>query len=136
MENLRVRTRREVETATNHSITKFAKDLLPVLDVLEIALKNSEDSPIVSNYELTKAFSDLREGVGMTKNELVSVFKRNGIDPIEVEVGDPFDPNSHTAIFQVPKEQDSHPNRVVTVQKKGYKIKDRILRHTQVGVSS
>ena len=136
MENLRVRTKREVETASNHSITRFAKDLLPVLDVLEIALKNAEVPQSVSDNEFAKTLSDLREGVDMTRNELMSVFKRHGIEPIETEVGDPFDPNHHTAIFQVPKTEDAPTSSIIAVQKKGYRIKDRILRHTQVGVSS
>ncbi|KAM0683368.1 GrpE [Mitosporidium daphniae] len=136
MENLRVRTRREVEAASNHSITRFAKDLLPVLDVLELALNNSKTSGSVSENEFAKALSDLREGVDLTRNELISVFRRHGIEAIEAEAGDSFDPNHHMAIFQAPKTEASVANRIVAVQKKGYRIKDRILRHTHVGVST
>lgn len=146
MENLRMRTRRELENASNHSISRFAKDLLQVVDVLETALSSvcpsiqpkeqgKKDLPREDEQEdPSKALRDFYGGVEMTLHELRSVLKRHGIESFD-SLHQAFDPHVHQALFHVPPANPSAKDKVIAVQKKGYRIKDRILRHAHVGVA-
>lgn len=125
MENLRNRTKREVENAAKFSITKFATEMTGVADVLETALNTSKQES-TSKEQLAK-------GIEMTLSELQAAFKRFGIERVE-SLHQKFDPAVHDAIFEV--ESDDHePGTVVSVQKCGYRIRDRLLRASAVGVS-
>jgi molecular chaperone GrpE len=79
--------------------------------------------------------ASLLEGVELTMRELISVFKKHGIDPIVPQVGDKFDPNVHQAMFeaQVPGTKAGH---IIQVSTEGFMLHDRLLRPAQVGVSS
>ena len=131
MENLRTRTAKEVENAKHFSIQKFAKDLLDVTDVLDMAISSvpEEHRHDSSNPHLRDLFS----GLNVTQAEMTTIFRRHGI-----EVFDPidqlFDPNFHNALFQVPM-AEKPPGTVVIVQKKGYTLNGRVIRPAAVGVS-
>ncbi|KAJ3300173.1 GrpE protein 1, mitochondrial [Borealophlyctis nickersoniae] len=127
-ENVRQRSRKEVEQAAAFAMTRFAKDLLETADVLTIALKSVPEAEKASN----EALKNLCEGVDMTKTALLKTFARFGVEPYE-PVGEKFDPNWHEAIFQTPME-GKEPGTVMACMKTGYKIQDRVLRPAQVGV--
>ena len=67
--------------------------------------------------------------------ELISVFKKHGIDPIVPEVGDRFDPKLHQAMFEAPL-PGTRAGDIIQVAAEGFMIHDRLLRAAQVGVSS
>ena len=75
------------------------------------------------------------EGVELTMRELISVFKKHGIDPIVPEVGDKFDPNIHQAMFEAPV-PGTKSGHIIQVSTEGFMLHDRLLRPAQVGVSS
>ncbi|KAJ3267926.1 GrpE protein 1, mitochondrial [Borealophlyctis nickersoniae] len=127
-ENVRQRSRKEVEAAAAYAMTRFAKDLLETADVLTLALKSVPESEKTTN----EALRNLYEGVDMTKTVLLKTFGRFGVEPYE-PVGEKFDPNWHEAIFQAPVE-GKEPGTVMACMKTGYKIQDRVLRPAQVGV--
>ncbi|TPX35724.1 hypothetical protein SmJEL517_g01974 [Synchytrium microbalum] len=131
-ENLRQRTRKEVESASVYSIQKFAKDILETVDVLGMAL-NAVPASERTEFSGVKPFKDLYSGISMTRIELLKTLKRHGVESFGA-VGDVFDPNIHQALFQVPA-PDKEAGTVVSVQKEGFMIKDRVLRPAQVGVS-
>jgi molecular chaperone GrpE len=112
------------QEAIQYGNEELMRELLSVIDHLELALQHASNS---------ENFSALSEGVQMTLKELKTVLEKFDLITIEA-LGKPFDPNVHHAISQVESE-DIEENIVVTEFRKGYKLKDRVLRAALVGVS-
>ncbi|KAJ3172326.1 GrpE protein 1, mitochondrial [Geranomyces variabilis] len=129
-ENVRQRTRKEVAETKDFAITKFAKDLLSVADVLELALAAVPESE--RNSPSNNHLKELYVGVDMTRSNLLATFKRFNIEAYD-PIDEAFDPKFHEALFQAPVEGKT-PGTVFNVAKKGYKLGDRCLRPAQVGV--
>ena len=127
-ENTRKRAERDRREAENYGSTKFARDMLPIYDNLRRALQSADES----EQEVNKA---LLEGVELTMRELISVFKKHGIDPIVPQVGDKFDPQLHQAMFEAPL-PGTRAGDIIQVAAEGFMLHDRLLRPAQVGVSS
>lgn len=127
-ENMRKRSDRDRREAENYGGSKLARDLLPVYDNLRRALQSSADAEKDANKALL-------EGVELTLRELLSVFKKHGIEPIVPEVGDKFDPQLHQAMFEAPL-PDTKAGDIIQVSAEGFMLHDRLLRPAQVGVSS
>lgn len=125
MENMRKRFERDLENAHKYGLEKFARELLPVKDSLEMGLKaiNGETE------DLTK----LREGVELTLNMLVTALEKSGIKEIN-PVNEPFDPTFHQAM-SMQESADAAPNTVLTVMQKGYQLNDRLIRPAMVIVA-
>src|ERR1700733_11239746 len=130
MENLRQRTKKEVEAASQFAVQKFSKDIVQVADVLEMAYKSTE-SATESNAE--KRLDNLMMGLSMVMVELQKTFGRHGITVMDL-AGGKFDPNQHNALFEVPDEQ-VEPGTIVSVQKPGYMLHGRVLRAADVGIA-
>ena len=67
--------------------------------------------------------------------ELLSVFRKHGIHPIDPKVGDKFDPQQHQAMFEAPV-PGTKAGEIIQVATQGFMLHDRLLRPAQVGVSS
>ena len=128
VENTRKRADRDRREAENYGGSRLARDLLPVYDNLERALRMAKED----GKEGDKA---LLEGVELTIRELIGVFKKHGIDPIVPEVGDKFDPQLHEAMFEAPL-PGTNAGDIIQVASTGFMLHDRLLRAAQVGVSS
>ncbi|KAJ3152374.1 GrpE protein 1, mitochondrial [Geranomyces michiganensis] len=129
-ENVRQRTRKEVSETKDFAITKFAKDLLSVADVLELALNAVPEAE--RNSPTNKHLRELYVGVDMTRSNLLATFKRFNIEAYN-PIDEVFDPKFHEALFQAPMEGKT-PGTIFNVAKQGYKIGERCLRPAQVGV--
>ncbi len=129
MENTRRRAARDKADAGKYAIQAFARDLLPVSDNLRRAV----DSVDPGDRDGNPAFQALIEGVEMTEKALLTVFERYGVTPIAA-MGEPFDPNVHEAMLEIPDETVPH-GTVVHVLEPGFMIHDRPLRAARVGVS-
>ncbi|MBT8455941.1 MAG: nucleotide exchange factor GrpE [Rhodobacteraceae bacterium] len=127
-ENSRKRSERDRREAEQYGGSKLARDMLPVFDNLRRALD-------VAKEEKRAQDKALIEGVELTMRELVNVFKKHGIEPIEPEVGDTFDPQTHQAMFEAPV-PGTKAGDIIQVMASGFMIHDRLLRPAQVGVSS
>mmetsp|Transcript_12581 Transcript_12581/g.30011 ORF Transcript_12581/g.30011 Transcript_12581/m.30011 type:complete len:225 (-) Transcript_12581:320-994(-) len=127
-ENLRQRTRREVDNANKYAVSKFAKELLDVADNLERAASAVTPQQLESNAELRA----LHEGVDMTQSILQKTFGHYEITKFD-SLGQPFDPNLHEAMFEVPGQDGQEAGTVAHVMNEGYMIKDRVLRPARVG---
>lgn len=127
-ENMRKRSERDRREAENYGGSKLARDLLPVYDNMRRALQANEEAD-------AKANEALLEGIELTMRELISVFKKHGIDPIVPEVGDKFDPQLHQAMFEAPV-PGTKAGEIIQVAAEGFMLHDRLLRPAQVGVSS
>ena len=123
IENLRKRKERDVANAHKFALDKFAVDLLPVRDSLEMGLAAAD------SVDAAK----LREGSELTLKMLVSAMDKFNI--IEVNaLNEQFNPEYHEAISMQDRE-DVAPNTVVTVVQKGYLLNDRLIRPAMVIVS-
>ncbi len=128
-ENFRKRTDREREETAKYAIANFSRDLLSVADNLRRAIESiPEDHD--KQKELVKT---LIEGVEITENELLSAFKKHGIEKIE-PLDKPFDHHFHQAMFEV-ENPDVTPGTIVHVMQPGYQINGRLLRPALVGVA-
>ena len=127
-ENSRKRADKDRREAENYGGSKMARDLLPVYDNMKRAVEAAGD-------EQKEAAAALIEGVGVTMRELLNVFKKHGIQPISPQVGDRFDPQLHQAMFEAPL-PGTKAGDIIQVSAEGFMLHDRLLRPSQVGVSS
>lgn len=127
-ENQRKRGIRERQEAEERGGRRLARDILPVYDNMKRALETIDDQ----QREQSKA---LIEGIELTQRELLNVFKKNNILPIDPKVGDKFDPQMHEALFEapVPNVKKGH---IIQVLGEGFTIAGSLVRPAQVGVSS
>jgi len=124
MENLRRRTRREIEDERKYANLPLMRDLLPVLDNIGRALDAAEKSHDVDS---------LLEGMRLIAQQLAGALAQHQCTLIEAD-GQPFDPNVHEAILQ--QASGEHPpGTVLMVTQSGYKLHDRVIRPSQVIVS-
>ncbi|CAN8248302.1 unnamed protein product [Cochlearia groenlandica] len=138
MENLMDRTKRNAENAKKFAIQNFATSLLDVADNLGRASSVVKES--FSKIDTSKdsagaapLLKTLLEGVEMTEKQLAVVFKKSGLvkeDPLN----EPFDPNRHNAVFQVP-DASKPEGTIAHVLKSGYSLYDRVIRPAEVGVT-
>lgn len=127
-ENSRKRSERDRREAEQYGGSRLARDLLPVFDNMKRAI----DAIPQESRELNKA---VIEGVELTMRELLSVFRKHGIEPISPEVGDRFDPQVHEAMFEAPV-PETRAGDIIQVSAVGFMLHDRLLRPAKVGVSS
>jgi molecular chaperone GrpE len=123
LENQRKRVARDIEQARKFANEKLLGELLPVFDSLDAGLKAAGDDP-----------HPLREGLELTYKQLLKVAADNGLVLLD-PTGQPFNPEHHQAISQVPA-PDAAPGTVVTVFQKGYLLNERLLRPALVVVAA
>jgi molecular chaperone GrpE len=114
---------RNKEEQLKYANESLMKDLLTVIDHLELALQHSLNKEVSSS---------LAEGVELTLKELKTVLEKYGLISIDA-LGKPFDPSVHHAMSQI--ESDAEENTIVSEFRKGYMFKDRVVRATLVGVA-
>jgi len=129
-ENAKKRLEKEKIQAIEYALEKFAQDLLPALDSLDMALAAVSQEGL----DAKEAVEQLKKGIELTIDQFVKAFEKNGIEVIEIEEGGEFNPHLHEAILQVDDAQKS-AGQIVQVIQKGYKYKERILRPAKVSVA-
>ena len=130
MENQRRRSEKEKQEAFEFGGFNFAGESLSLIDNIDraiISFKNDES--LKNNKDLNKII----DGIEIVKKDLLSIFKKNKIEPIEC-INKKFDPNFHQAMLEV-ENYTKEPGTVVQEIQKGYMMKDRLLRPSLVGVS-
>lgn len=124
-ENYKKRSAREMDEFRKFANESLIREMLTVVDNLERALNSSNND--------NQANSHIAEGVDMTLKEILKVFEKFYVKPIEA-LGKPFDPNFHQAAMR--EETNERPeNTVLNELEKGYMIHDRLLRPAMVVVS-
>ena len=121
-ENFRRRMNAQVGAAEDRGVGRLAKELLPALDHLELALKAA-----AAEDEVTKGFA-------MVRDELLAGLGKAGIQAFSPQ-GEPFDPNQHEAMAQQPSE-DAESGTVLQVYQQGYRINGAVLRPARVVVAA
>lgn len=125
-ENVKKRLERDKNQALEYANEKILKDILPVADTLENALKSAKDFALESDKG-----EKIAEGIKLTLDKLHKVLNNHGVEIIESS-GEP-DPNLHHAINQVPHDT-KQDGQIADVLQTGYKYKDRTLRPALVSV--
>ena len=120
-ENYRKRMARENAAAIDRGVAKVAKELLPALDHLELAIKAAD------------GHEDVVKGFALVRDEIVAALGRAGIQPFSPQ-GDPFDPNEHEAMTTMPS-PDAESGTVVEVYQQGYRLNGVVLRPARVVVA-
>jgi len=129
LDNVRKRAQRDVESANRYGLERFAAELLPVKDSLELAVANAAQMAA----DPAAAARSMASGQEATLQLLAKAFEKLGIREIDPH-GEPFDPARHEAVLM----QDSRtaePNSVLQVVQRGYEINGRLLRPARVIVA-
>ncbi len=127
-DNIKKRLEREKYQALDYANEKFAKDLIPVVDSLGMAIgaASMEAEPAV-------LLEKLKEGVELTMKQLLGVLEKHGVTP--VDESEPFDPNIHNAVQSV-ESPDHESGAIVNTFQKGYRYKERTLRDAMVVIAN
>ena len=123
LENVRKRAARDVEAANRYGLEKFAQELLPVRDSLELAVQNAGRADARS----------LAEGQEATLKLLNKALEKLGVTVID-PAGEPFDPARHDAMM-MQASATAEPNSVLKVVQPGYELNGRLLRPARVIVA-
>jgi molecular chaperone GrpE len=122
-QNVVRRRRQEMDSAVVYAQEELIRDLLPVLDDFERALKAME----------TTVEPPIRSGVAMIYDRLLRTLERQGLTAIRPE-GERFDPALHDALAEQ-SDTGAAPGTIVEVVQPGYRLRERVLRHAKVVVA-
>tara|TARA_Y100000590_G_scaffold379178_1_gene446659 strand:+ start:2871 stop:3479 length:609 start_codon:yes stop_codon:yes gene_type:complete len=130
MENQRRRFEKERQEAFEFGGFNFAKESLALLDNIDRAIMSfKNDEKLKDNKDLNKVI----DGIEVVKKDLISIFKKNGIDSINC-INKKFDPNFHQAMLEI-EDDNKEAGTVIQEIQKGYMMKERLLRPSLVGVT-
>src|SRR6202035_3648525 len=124
LDNVRKRAQRDIEAANRYGLEKFAGELLPVQDSLELAVQNA--GKVADTRSLV-------QGQEATLKLLNKALEKIGVVPINPQ-GEPFDPARHEAML-AQESATAEPNSVLQVVQPGYELNGRLLRPARVIVS-
>ena len=130
MENQRRRFEKEKEDAFEYGGFAFAREALSLIDNLD------RSKSILENDEKLKETDALKktlEHLDIIHKDLISIFNKNNIKPIE-SLNKKLDPNFHQAMMEI-EDSAKEPGTIIQEIQKGFTIKDRLLRPSLVGVS-
>lgn len=120
LDNFRKRSERERDQTRQYAAEGLVRDLLPVLDALEMAKASEGDA------------DSLRKGVKLAVDDALRVLKERGVEAIETD-GENFDPRFHEAVGMA-HDPERKPNTIFKEERRGYRIKDRVLRPSRVHI--
>jgi molecular chaperone GrpE len=125
LDNFRKRTARDLQETVKYANAGLLESLLPVLDNFDYGMAAAKAESEGSN---------LYVGLSMVLRQVQDFLKDNGVEEISA-VGMPFDPNLHEAVSQQPADTVAE-GTVISQTRRGYKLRDRLLRPASVIVSS
>jgi molecular chaperone GrpE len=124
LDNYRKRMARERDDAVKYANTTFLEKLIPILDNFELGLQAAKSG---------SGSSSILDGMAMVQRQLQDFLSSSGVEAFDAE-GKPFDPNLHEAIAQ--EENAEVPEgQVIRQLRKGYRLRDRLIRPANVVVS-
>jgi molecular chaperone GrpE len=130
MENQRRRFEKEKEDAFEYGGFSFAKEALNLIDNLDRSKHVLESD---DKLKETDALKKTMEHLEIIKKDLISIFEKNNIKPIDC-INKKLDPNFHQAMMEI-EDDTKEAGTIVQEIQKGFTIKDRLLRPSLVGVS-
>ncbi len=130
MENQRRRFEKEKEDAFDYGGFALAREALNLIDNLQRSKESLENDDSLKD---TKALKKILEHIDVINKDLLSIFQKNNINPID-SIDKKMDPNFHQAMIEI-EDNEKEPGTIVQEIQKGFMIKDRLLRPSLVGVS-
>ena len=130
MENQRRRFEKEKEDAFEYGGYSFAKEALSLIDNLDRSKQVLESD---DKLKETDALKKILDHLDIIKKDLISIFEKNNIKPID-SLNKKLDPNFHQAMIEI-EDDTKEPGTIIQEIQKGFTIKDRLLRPSLVGVS-
>ena len=130
IENQRRRFEKEKLDAFEYGGYSFAKEALNLIDNLDRSKHVLESDEKLKD---TEALKKTIEHLDIIKKDLISIFEKNNIKPIE-SLNKKLDPNFHQAMMEI-EDDTKEPGTIIQEIQKGFTIKDRLLRPSLVGVS-
>jgi len=130
MENQRRRFEKEIKEAFEFGGFNFAAESLSLIDNIERAIISFKNDDSLKNKE---DLNKIIDGIEVVKKDLVSIFKKNGIEPIDC-IDKKFDPNFHQSMLEI-ENNTKEPGTVIQEIQRGYMMKNRLLRPSLVGVT-
>ena len=131
MENQRRRFEKEKEDAFDYGGFTFAREALNLLDNLERSKESLQNDETLKN---TDALKKISEHLNIIHNDMINIFKKNGIEPI-IALNKKLDPNIHQAMIEI-EDDNKDIGTIIKEIQKGFMMKDRLLRPSLVGVST
>jgi len=125
LDNVRKRAQRDIEAANRYGLEKFAAELLPVRDSLELAVQSADQAEVDAR--------SLKQGQEATLQLLAKALERLGVTPIS-PLGELFDPTRHEAML-AQESACAKPNTVLQVVQTGYELNGRVIRPARVIVA-
>lgn len=129
-ENYKYRMDRERRGAFIDQISNLASQMLPVLDNLERAISSVGGLKDKKSDE----FQQFYDGIGLVHHQVNEIFSDMGVQPIDT-VGEAFDPNFHEAVA-IEEDSAEPPNTITGEMLRGYRIGNRVIRHSMVKVTA
>ena len=120
-ENYKKRTEKEKQNTALYAKADVVEMLLPVIDSMENAIT------------IETADENLKQGISLMFEQIRIFLEKNGVEEIG-KVGEEFNPELHDAI-SIQEVENANSGEIISVFRKGYKIKDRIIRHAMVIVA-
>lgn len=134
LENFKRRMQREKSESLRYASEGLIRDLLPVADNLERAVRAASETRSTGGDVSHGAAEALVTGVEMVLRQLGDVLDRAGVARVQATPGQPFDPAVHEAVVQA-ESANAPPGSVVDELAPGYRFHDRLLRAAQVSVA-
>ena len=125
LDNVRKRAQRDIEAANRYGLEKFAAELLPVRDSLELAVQSADQAEVDAR--------SLKRGQEATLQLLARALERLGLTPISPQ-GEAFDPSRHEAMM-AQESATAKPDTVLQVVQTGYELNGRVIRPARVIVA-
>ncbi len=133
-QNYRRRTEQEKTMLFESGKAKVVQQMLEILDDFTRSVEAANQ--IEQQEDQTKdGFAQLKEGVVLVYEKFQNEMSRLGVEPIEAK-GRPFNEQEHEALMQQPAPEDTEPGTVLEEIQKGYRMGDRVLRHSRVVVAA
>ncbi len=126
-ENFRRRTAKEKIEQVKLANEGLLKDLLPVLDDFERALKS---------FDAAEDKEAMKEGVKLIQDKFNKTLANKGLKPMESSIGKVFDVEEHESIAQIPAPSEDQKGKVVDEIERGYYLHDKVVRFAKVVVGS
>lgn len=124
-DNFRKRTQKEKLDIIMHASEDVILNLLPVIDDLERALANIDDS---------EEMMAVKEGITLIYQKVIRLLQQKGLKPIEAKEKI-FDTDFHEAITIIPLPEGVEPNSVMDEIEKGYMLNDKVIRYSKVVIA-
>ncbi len=125
LDNVRKRAQRDIEAANRYGLERFASELLPVQDSLELAVQSAGQGDV--------DVQSLKQGQEATLKLLAKALEKLGVTAVR-PLGEPFDPARHEAML-AQESATAEPNTVIQVIQTGYELNGRLLRPARVIVA-